>query len=141
MIAGLKKDSSKGKSQIVKNSVPAIWQRRSALSGKEASPQGGDLYRKGRFCAGAGGRTRTGTPSLAVDFESTTSTNSITPAYCGQPDPKHVFTREGTGNMHIIVHPGQIGKNFFCVPMEIFRNRRGEWGATLQEGCPGKGVI
>ena len=30
---------------------------------------------------GAGGRTRTGTPSLAVDFESTTSTNSITPAY------------------------------------------------------------
>ena len=29
---------------------------------------------------GAGGRTRTGTPSLAVDFESTTSTNSITPA-------------------------------------------------------------
>ena len=81
MIAGLKKDSSKGKSQIVKNSVPAIWQRRSALSGKEASPQGGDLYRTGRFCAGAGGRTRTGTPSLAVDFESTTSTNSITPAY------------------------------------------------------------
>ena len=31
---------------------------------------------------GAGGRTRTGTPSLAVDFESTTSTNSITPALC-----------------------------------------------------------
>ena len=30
---------------------------------------------------GAGGRTRTGTPSLAVDFESTTSTNSITPAF------------------------------------------------------------
>ena len=29
---------------------------------------------------GAGGRTRTGTPSLAVDFESTTSANSITPA-------------------------------------------------------------
>ena len=29
----------------------------------------------------AGGRTRTGTPSLAVDFESTTSANSITPAY------------------------------------------------------------
>ena len=80
------------------------------------------------FLSGAGGRTRTGTPSLAVDFESTTSTNSITPAYCGQPDPKHVFTREGTGNMHIIVHPGQIGKNFFCVPMEIFRNRRGNGG-------------
>ena len=31
---------------------------------------------------GAGGRTRTGTLSLAVDFESTTSTNSITPAGC-----------------------------------------------------------
>ena len=30
---------------------------------------------------GAGGRTRTGMPLLAVDFESTTSTNSITPAY------------------------------------------------------------
>jgi hypothetical protein len=29
---------------------------------------------------GAGGRTRTGTLSPAVDFESTTSTNSITPA-------------------------------------------------------------
>ena len=32
------------------------------------------------FLSGAGGRTRTGTPSLAVDFESTTSANSITPA-------------------------------------------------------------
>ena len=31
------------------------------------------------FC-GAGGRTRTGTVSLPVDFESTTSANSITPA-------------------------------------------------------------
>ena len=31
---------------------------------------------------GAGGRTRTGTLSPAVDFESTTSTNSITPAGC-----------------------------------------------------------
>lgn len=30
---------------------------------------------------GAGGRTRTGTVSLPVDFESTTSANSITPAY------------------------------------------------------------
>ena len=40
--------------------------------------------RKTRICVssffGAGDRTRTGTPSLAVDFESTTSTNSITPA-------------------------------------------------------------
>ena len=35
---------------------------------------------QGWFPSGAGGRTRTGTPSLAVDFESTTSTNSITPA-------------------------------------------------------------
>ena len=30
---------------------------------------------------GAGSRSRTGTPSLAVDFESTTSTNSIIPAH------------------------------------------------------------
>ena len=34
---------------------------------------------KGRYY-GAGGRTRTGTMSPSVDFESTTSTNSITPA-------------------------------------------------------------
>ena len=34
---------------------------------------------KGRYF-GAGDRTRTGTLSPAVDFESTTSTNSITPA-------------------------------------------------------------
>ena len=32
------------------------------------------------YCFGAGGRTRTGTMSPSVDFESTTSTNSITPA-------------------------------------------------------------
>ena len=32
------------------------------------------------FYYGAGGRTRTGTVSLPVDFESTTSANSITPA-------------------------------------------------------------
>ena len=32
---------------------------------------------------GAGDRTRTGTLSPAVDFESTTSTNSITPAGTG----------------------------------------------------------
>ena len=31
--------------------------------------------------AGAGGRTRTGTVSLPMDFESITSANSITPAY------------------------------------------------------------
>ena len=34
----------------------------------------------GFFCFGAGGRTRTGTVSPPVDFESTTSANSITPA-------------------------------------------------------------
>ena len=39
-----------------------------------------DKYFKIPVGFGAGGRTRTGTPSLAVDFESTTSTNSITPA-------------------------------------------------------------
>ena len=33
-----------------------------------------------RHLTGAGGRTRTGTVSLPVDFESTTSANSITPA-------------------------------------------------------------
>ena len=32
------------------------------------------------YLFGAGGRTRTGTMSPSVDFESTTSTNSITPA-------------------------------------------------------------
>ena len=32
------------------------------------------------FLYGAGGRTRTGTVSLPTDFESVTSTNSITPA-------------------------------------------------------------
>ena len=42
-----------------------------------------------RFSGGARYRTRTGTLSPAVDFESTTSTNSITPAteqkhYTGQ---------------------------------------------------------
>ena len=36
--------------------------------------------RFGFECFGAGDRTRTGTLSPAVDFESTTSTNSITPA-------------------------------------------------------------
>ena len=46
---------------------------------------------------GAGGRTRTGTPSLAVDFESTTSTNSITPA-C---------------NVAIIIYKVKNSKNFF----------------------------
>ena len=35
---------------------------------------------------GAGGRTRTGTVSLPVDFESTTSANSITPA-----NAKHII--------------------------------------------------
>ena len=33
---------------------------------------------------GAGGRTRTGTVSPPVDFESTTSANSITPACNGK---------------------------------------------------------
>ena len=61
------------------------------------------------FCFyGAGGRARTGTVSLPVDFESTTSTNSITPAWeCGtlysiiqSPEKcKHNFsgTLSGTG--------------------------------------------
>ena len=33
---------------------------------------------------GAGGGTRTRTPSLVMDFESTSSTNSNTPARCGK---------------------------------------------------------
>ncbi len=37
-------------------------------------------FASGDFFVGAGGRTRTGTVSLPVDFESTTSANSITPA-------------------------------------------------------------
>lgn len=46
---------------------------------------------------GAGGRTRTGTPSLAVDFESTTSTNSITPA----------------NYLHILIHFSENCKRYF----------------------------
>ena len=42
---------------------------------------------------GAGDRTRTGTLSPAVDFESTTSTNSITPA--GAELIIHDFSRNG----------------------------------------------
>ena len=41
---------------------------------KKQTPFGGVCF------FGAGGRTRTGTVSLPVDFESTTSANSITPA-------------------------------------------------------------
>ena len=51
-------------------------------------PAGTDIIEKSLFCLvdkrdffrGAGGRTRTGTLSPAVDFESTTSANFITPA-------------------------------------------------------------
>ena len=46
-------------------------------AGKEKTSN--PLQDKG-FEVGAGDRTRTGTLSPAVDFESTTSTNSITPA-------------------------------------------------------------
>src|SRR5574344_278234 len=50
----------------------------------EKSQQRDSFYKKstpqGVLFSGAGGRTRTGTLSPAVDFESTTSTNSITPA-------------------------------------------------------------
>ena len=53
------------------------WVRaRPFLNQKTSAPLWGPL------AFGAGGRARTGTVSLPVDFESTTSTNSITPA-CG----------------------------------------------------------
>ena len=47
-------------------------------------------YRKS-FLFGAGDRTRTGTLSPAVDFESTTSTNSITPAGAGLQDSFYII--------------------------------------------------
>lgn len=53
--------------------------RKSALSKGKKSPETLDM--KG-FRDGAGGRTRTGTDFTPVDFESTTSANSITPARC-----------------------------------------------------------
>ena len=49
-------------------------------SGKRAKNNAEPKMNRVQRHAGAGGRTRTGTPSLAVDFESTTSANSITPA-------------------------------------------------------------
>lgn len=45
-----------------------------------ANPDGSYTVNIGVHIHGAGGRTRTGTVSLPVDFESTTSANSITPA-------------------------------------------------------------
>ncbi len=45
-----------------------------------ANPDGSFTVEIGVHIDGAGGRTRTGTVSLPVDFESTTSANSITPA-------------------------------------------------------------
>ena len=54
------------------------WVRARHLQKRTANPSRGSLS------FGAGGRARTGTVSLPVDFESTTSTNSITPAWeCG----------------------------------------------------------
>ena len=40
---------------------------------------------------GAGGRGRTDTVSLPLDFESSTSANSITPAYLNHPYILHYF--------------------------------------------------
>ena len=78
------------------------WVRARHLQKRTANP------RRGSLSFGAGGRARTGTVSLPVDFESTTSTNSITPAWeCGtlysiiqSPEKcKHNFsgTLSGTG--------------------------------------------
>ena len=52
---------------------------------------------------GAGDRTRTGTLSPAVDFESTTSTNSITPADAVPQD-----------SFYIIADGGMFGKKNFA---------------------------
>ena len=49
-------------------------------AGKSIADRKKHLRRQVLFFRGAGGRTRTGTPLLAVDFESTSSTNSNTPA-------------------------------------------------------------
>ncbi len=60
---------------------------------KPANPDISRVYELLR--SGAGGRTRTGTVSPPVDFESTTSANSITPAfftvYSGCPNRKQSF--------------------------------------------------
>ena len=61
---------------FLSRSIPA--RRRRSLRGRLRTKKEDTQMRV--FLFGAGGRTRTGTPSLAVDFESTTSTNSITPA-------------------------------------------------------------
>ena len=47
---------------------------------RQPEPKKKDMTYGHVFLFGAGGRTRTGTVSPPVDFESTTSTNSITPA-------------------------------------------------------------
>ena len=62
---------------FLSRSIPA--RRRRSLRGRLRTKKEDTQMRV--FLFGAGGRTRTGTPSLAVDFESTTSTNSITPAH------------------------------------------------------------
>ena len=58
---------------------------------------------------GAGGRTRTGTVSLPVDFESTTSANSITPAYSGATELLYpVQAKKST-----LFLPNHIGNGIF----------------------------
>ena len=58
---------------------------------------------------GAGDRTRTGTLSPAVDFESTTSTNSITPAkaFC----IIHEFAWICKSKMEILALAGEMEEN------------------------------
>ena len=45
------------------------------------------------FCLGTGGRGRTGTVSLPLDFESSTSANSITPAQLTSDFDKILYHR------------------------------------------------
>ena len=67
------------------------------------------LADKRGFLHGAGGRARTGTVSPPVDFESTTSTNSITPARC---------------SISIIQNLQNSKQNFFRSEIKRYQRRR-----------------
>ncbi len=69
----------------------------------------------GLYWFGAGDRTRTGTLSPAVDFESTTSTNSITPAgvinYITIPASRICFSLSGFSPSPVAVPGVLLGAN------------------------------
>ena len=60
---------------------PPAGGRRAAARGWDQRQEKTSASKRMRRFFGAGDRTRTGTVSPPVDFESTTSTNSITPAW------------------------------------------------------------